>query len=197
MDADRLLYALFAMPCGLVELYISTKKFSSTVDKSSSKDRGSFASIWLIIAASQVFTVHCIRQGWGVKIIDDGPLKYLAWIPSSILIYLLGHGLRQQAINQLGTWFTTIVRTNANQQLIDSGWYARMRHPSYTGLLMYFLGITLLLNNWLGVVGIMLPVSLVFLYRIRIEEQALEKHFGVKYREYRKKVPNKILPTLF
>ena len=196
MDLDRLLYLIFAIPCGLIELYISTKNFSSTVDKSSSKDRGSFAYIWLIIAGSQAFAVYCIRQGLGMKIIDDGPVKSYCWIPASVLLYLLGHGLRRQAINQLGTWFTTIVRTNAKQQLIDSGWYARMRHPSYTGVLMYFLGLTLLLNNWLGVVGIILPVTFVFLYRIHIEEQALEKHFGEKYREYRTKVPNKIFPKL-
>ena len=97
--------------------------------------------------------------------------------------------MRKQAIDQLGKWFTTVVRTNENQPLIDSGWYGRMRHPSYTGLLMYFLALSLSLNNWLGIVGIICPITCAFLHRVRIEENALHEHSGVKYEEYRKKCP--------
>ena len=197
MDIDRALYLIFAIPCGLVELYISLKKYSSTQPKSSSKDSGTLAFIWIIITCSQVLTVHCIRQDYGAKILDNGSFKYFLWIPANICVYFLGHLLRQQAIQQLGTWFTTAVRTNRHQQLINSGWYAKMRHPSYTGVLMYFLAVTLLLNNWLGLVGILMPVVLVFLYRIHVEERALQEHFGQKYEDYRKKVPNMLLPTLF
>ena len=109
----------------------------------------------------------------------------------------MGHLLRQQSIKQLGKWFTTVIRTNESQPLIDIGWYSKMRHPSYTGVLMYFLGNTLLMNNWLGLVGIMIPISSVFFYRIYVEEQELEKHFGIKYREYRVKVPRMIIPKVF
>jgi protein-S-isoprenylcysteine O-methyltransferase len=197
MDVDLILYMIFAFPCAFIELYISTTKYSSSSDKSLSNDRRTFESIWIVISMSQMFTIYCICQGYGMKIIDESQWKTFVWIPLSIGLYFLGHLLRKQAIEQLGVWFTTIVRTNKHQPLIDAGWYSRMRHPSYTGVLMYFLAITLLLNNWLGIVGIIVPVCFVFAYRIYIEEQVLRKHFGIKHEQYCDKVPNRIMPKIF
>jgi protein-S-isoprenylcysteine O-methyltransferase len=151
----------------------------------------------LIIGCSQIFSLHYIRLGYGSKIIENEFFKFSFWIPFNICLYLMGHLLRKQAIEQLGKWFTTNIRTDDNQLLIDSGWYGKMRHPSYTGVLMYFLGLTLLLNNWLGLFSIMIPVCLVFLYRIYIEENELKKHFGIKYEEYKHKVPSVIIPKIF
>ena len=176
MDFDYFLYCLFAIPCGLLEIYISIKKYSTT-SKSPSKDRGTLIFIWLIIGCSQILSVHYVRLGYGSKIIENKFFKYFVWIPLNIILYLMGNLLRQQAIEQLGKWFTTAVRTDENQQIIDSGWYKIIRHPSYTGALMYFLALALLLNNWLGLIGMMIPISSVFLYRIYVEEEELKKTF--------------------
>jgi protein-S-isoprenylcysteine O-methyltransferase len=192
MDLDVFLYSLFAIPCALREFYISTKKYSS-----SSKDRGTLRFIWFIILCSQMLSVHYIRLGYGIKIIENSSFKYFLWIPLNIILYFMGHFLRQQAIEQLGQWFTSNVRTDENQQLIDFGLYSKVRHPSYTGVLMYFLAVIFLLNNWLGVIGIMIPICLVFLYRIHVEEQELKKHFGIKYEQYKLKVPKRIIPKIF
>lgn len=192
MDLDAFLAALFGILTGLIEFYISIKKYSS-----SSKDRGTFIFIWIIVVCSMAFTIHYIRTGYGSKIIENRILKYFFSIPFSITLYITGYLIRQQSIEQLGQWFTTVIRTNESQQLIDIGWYAKMRHPSYTGVLMCFLSIVLLLNNWLGLVGVMIPICSIFLYRIYVEEQELEKHFGMKYKEYRVKVPRKIIPKVF
>jgi protein-S-isoprenylcysteine O-methyltransferase Ste14 len=198
MDLDLFLVYLFGIPCGLIEFYISMKKYSSSSSsKTPSKDRGTFIFIWLIILCSQVFSIHYIRLGYGSKIIENKFFKYYFWIPLNIILYLMGHLLRQQSIEQLGKWFTTVIRTDENQQLIDVGWYGKIRHPSYTGLFMYFLALSLILNNWLGLAGIMIPICSIFLYRIHVEEQELEKHFGIKYEEYRQKVPRMIIPKVF
>jgi protein-S-isoprenylcysteine O-methyltransferase len=193
MDIDSFLAALFGISIGFIEFSISIKKYSSS---SPSKDRGTFIFIWIIVLCSMIFTLHYVRTGYGSKIIENQTFKYFFSIPFSIILCLTGYLLRQQSIEQLGKWFTTAIRTNESQQLIDIGWYAKMRHPSYTGVLMCFLSIALLLNNWLGLVGIMIPISSVFFYRIYVEEQELEKHFGIKYKEYRTKVPNMIIPKV-
>ncbi len=56
----------------------------------------------------------------------------------------MGHRIRKQAIEQLSKWFSVTIRINDEQQLIQSGWYEKMRHPSYTGVLM----IVLVLDYW-------------------------------------------------
>jgi protein-S-isoprenylcysteine O-methyltransferase Ste14 len=198
MDVDRFLYLLFCVPCALIEMYISKKKYSSSSSpKTPSKDRGTLILIWLIIIGSHVFSSSYVRLGYGSKIIENKSLKYFFWIPFSTILYFMGHLLRRQSIEQLGKWFTTAVRTDENQQLIDVGCYGKMRHPAYTGSLLYFLSLGLFLNNWLSLLGTMVPITSVFLYRIHVEEQELKKHFGIKYEEYRRKVPNMFIPRIF
>ncbi|CAF1067034.1 unnamed protein product [Rotaria sordida] len=198
MDSDKFLCALFGIPCCLMEIYISKTKYSSsTSSKTSSKDRRTFIFIWLFIICSLLFSIRCARLGYGSKIIDNKSFIYYLWILFNISLYLMGILLRKQSIEQLGKWFTTVIRIDENQQIIDFGWYEKMRHPSYAGILLYFLALALFLNNWLSLFIIMIPISLVFFYRIHIEEQELKKHFGIKYEEYRQKVPYIIIPKVF
>jgi protein-S-isoprenylcysteine O-methyltransferase Ste14 len=197
MNFDLVLYVLLGIPSVCMEFYICMKNYSSLSSKSLSKDRGTFIVIWLIIACSQMLSIRSARLGYGSKIIENKSLKYFLWIPLNIFLYLIGHLIRKQSIEQLGEWFTTIVCTNENQQLIDFGWYAKVRHPSYTGLFIYFLALALLLNNWLSLFVIIIPTYLVFLYRIHVEEQELQNHFGIKYEKYKQKVPYMIIPKIF
>ena len=192
MDVNALVAALLGIFYGLNEVYISIKKYSS-----SSKDGGTFTYLWIVITCSMIFSTQAIRRGYGLVLIENPSWRYFLVIPVGVSIFLMGYILRRQAIEQLGQWFTTPIRTVDNQQLIDVGWYSKMRHPSYTGVLMCFLGLSVLLNNLLSLFGIMLPICSVFLYRIYVEEQVLEKHFGSKYRDYRQRVPNKIIPKMF
>jgi protein-S-isoprenylcysteine O-methyltransferase Ste14 len=196
MDLDRFLYLLFGIPCIFMEFYISKNKYSSS-SKSLSKDRGTFIFIWLFIMCSQGFSAHYVRLGYGSKIIENHLFKFCFWIPFSITLYLTGFFIRKQSIEQLGKWFTTVIRIDEHQQLIDFGWYGKMRHPSYTGVLSYFLALALLLNNWLSLFSTMIPICLVFFYRIYIEEHELGKHFGIQYEEYKQKVPNILIPKVF
>ncbi|CAF1427632.1 unnamed protein product [Adineta steineri] len=199
MDCDYYLYVLCLIPCGCMEFYISKTKYSSasSSSKSVSKDRGTLFFIWLIIICSIAFSSYYVRLGYGSKIITNHLFKFYFWVPFSISLYLMGVFIRKQSIEQLGKWFTTVVRIDECHELIDSGWYGRMRHPSYTGTLLYFLGLALLLNNWLSLFGLIIPIYSVFFYRIHIEEQELRKHFGIKYEEYRHKVPNILIPKIF
>ena len=196
-DFDLILYTLFASPIGFFEIYISKKKYLSPESRNTqSKDRGTLIITWLIISFSQAFSIHCACLGYGAKIIEDKSLKSFFWIPLNITLYLSGILLRKQSTEQLGKWFTTAIRIEKDQQLIDFGWYEKMRHPSYTGFLLYFCALALFLNNWLSLFGTMIPISLAILYRIHVEEQELENYFGVKHQEYRRKVPNILIPKI-
>ncbi|CAF4893413.1 unnamed protein product [Rotaria sp. Silwood1] len=132
MDLDSFLCLVLGIPCFLMEMYISKTKYSSsTSTKSPSKDRGTFIFIWLIIICSQALSISCVRLDYGSKIIANKSFIYFLWISFNISLYLMGILLRKQSIEQLGKWFTTVIRTDENQKLIDFGWYKKMRHPSY------------------------------------------------------------------
>ena len=101
-------------------------------------------------------------------------------------LILMGAGIavRQWAVALLGQFFTTDVRVHPGQTVVERGPYRWVRHPSYTGMLISFVGIGLALGNWaaLGALAVLPTIGLV--YRIRIEEHALLDGLGKPYRRF-------------
>ncbi|WP_349656609.1 PEMT/PEM2 methyltransferase family protein [Xanthomonas sp. 10-10] len=120
---------------------------------------------------------------------DQGTLQQL-WRVLSVALAIAvalaysGLALRVWAIQVLARWFTVDVTIQPDQQLVRSGPYRWLRHPSYTGALMAFYGLALGMGNALSVAAIVVPVTLVFLHRIRIEEAALQRACPVAYPAY-------------
>lgn len=101
-----------------------------------------------------------------------------------VLLFAIGFVVRWIAIISLGKAFTVRVVILKQQQLKTDGIYSLVRHPSYTGLLMYYTGLGCLMQNWVCLLLLLLIPLLVVLYRIRLEEQVLTDHFGVAYIDY-------------
>jgi protein-S-isoprenylcysteine O-methyltransferase Ste14 len=71
---------------------------------------------------------------------------------------------------------------------VTSGPYRFVRHPSYSGLLLFFTGLGIALGDWLSVAIMVVVPALGVLYRIRVEEEALLGAFGQEYRAYMSRV---------
>lgn len=96
----------------------------------------------------------------------------------------LGIAFREWAVLSLGRFFTVTVTIEADHSLVQRGPYRWLRHPAYTGSILSLVGFPLALGTWAGGV-LVLVLSLVgFLYRVRIEEQALLDALGDEYRDY-------------
>jgi protein-S-isoprenylcysteine O-methyltransferase len=111
-------------------------------------------------------------------------------------LFFAGVGLRWYAIIQLGRFFTTEVAIAADHKLIDTGPYRFVRHPSYSGLLLQFLGIGICSGNILVLVALILPITVARLHRIRIEEAALAEALGSDYAQYMRNT-KRIIPFLY
>jgi protein-S-isoprenylcysteine O-methyltransferase len=99
-------------------------------------------------------------------------------------MFIFGIVLRWFAILYLGRFFTVNVAIHADHQVVDSGPYRFIRHPSYTGGLLTAVGFSMTLNNWGSFVIIVLPCVAVTLWRIHLEEQALRAALGERYSSY-------------
>ena len=87
------------------------------------------------------------------------------------------------------------VQAARHQRVISSGPYAFVRHPMYSGVMLYFLGIPLLLGSWWGVA--LAPVfALLFAIRARIEERALIEGLP-GYADYAERVRYRLVPGLW
>jgi protein-S-isoprenylcysteine O-methyltransferase Ste14 len=92
--------------------------------------------------------------------------------------------VRQWAIFVLGRFFTVDVRVHPDQTIVDRGPYRWVRHPSYTGLVVFFVGVGLALSNWASLVVLAVVPTVGLLVRIHSEEHALLAALGEEYRRY-------------
>ncbi|MBR0777097.1 isoprenylcysteine carboxylmethyltransferase family protein [Bradyrhizobium diazoefficiens] len=81
------------------------------------------------------------------------------------------------------------------QRVISTGPYAHVRHPMYSGMMLFFAGMPLLLGSWWGLA--MLPLFLaLFAIRIRIEERTLRDGLP-GYADYAGRVRYRLLPGVW
>jgi protein-S-isoprenylcysteine O-methyltransferase Ste14 len=155
-------------------------------------DRGTrylnFISLILGISGAAVL------NGVSAFFFPGGRTTIVFWI--GIGIMLLGFGLRIWSVSTLGESFRTTVETHSDQKVIKDGPYKRIRHPSYSGLLLMCLGYGIAVQNWLSLAVAVLFPLLALIHRIRIEEVAMLASMGSEYEEYRRRT-KKIIPWVW
>jgi protein-S-isoprenylcysteine O-methyltransferase Ste14 len=143
------------------------------------KDRGSLPLIWIVVGLSLAL---------GIWLANAEPAASLPWPEQTYLIglavFVLGLLLRWWSIRTLGRFFTVQVAIASDHRLIERGPYRLLRHPSYTGSLMMFVGFALCIGNWATLIAMFVPVLCVFVWRIHVEEVALAETFGAAWKDY-------------
>lgn len=102
------------------------------------------------------------------------------------LLGLFGLGIWIWAQIALGREWSPQLQLREKHRLITTGPYARMRHPLYSGMIVWAGGLALLTANWLFV-GIAVLMCVAFVLRMPKEEQMMIDKFGDEYREYMKR----------
>ena len=172
LPSPALLGAFYAL--SEIFLAITKRSGAGTV----SRDRRSLFLLWAIIGFSIVLAYFALT-------IRVGKLPYPHfWAVAGLILFLGGVALRWSSIFYLGRFFTVDVAIAQQHELIDTGPYRLIRHPSYTGALLTFVGFGLALGSWLALLCLILPITAAFLWRVRVEEQALTEALGDAYREY-------------
>jgi protein-S-isoprenylcysteine O-methyltransferase Ste14 len=155
------------------------------------QDRGTQILLWIVIIAS-LNSVGWIHKYFPV----DMPGSYTWLRPAAFAILVLGLGIRAVAIFTLGRAFSANVAVRSGQRLQRSGLYRLVRHPSYFGLELIFLGFALHSRTWACFAVILVPPTLAVLYRIHVEENALHLAFGSEYEDYRRST-KRLIPGVY
>ena len=105
-------------------------------------------------------------------------------VSAGLLVIFAGLGFAIWARVHLGTNWSGRPAIRENHTITRTGPYAIVRHPIYTGLLTGILGTAIATGALLAFVSLAVMIVL-FLIKIRMEEQFLLGEFGVEYERYR------------
>ena len=116
------------------------------------------------------------------------------WITLGFCLIAGGYALRFYAIATLKQAFSVVLRVQEKQEVVSTGPYRFIRHPSYTGGLVAILGLGVLSGYPAAVVLLALCMLILFLVRIQREENILA-HLP-DYAAYRARTPNRLIPWI-
>lgn len=109
-------------------------------------------------------------------------------------LIVTGLGISVWARRHIGQFWSARVTLKAGHQLIQSGPYARVRHPIYSGIFLAMIGTALFVGKWRALLG----AAVFFLghwLKARREEALLKEQFGEAYEQYRMRTGS-LLPRL-
>ena len=155
------------------------------------QDRSTLGIIWLVIAVSITAGVF-VAQNFRAAALPHG--RVLA--SASVVLFVAGLILRWWAIIMLGRFFTVDVTIEKDHELVERGPFRIVRHPSYTGVLLAFVGLGLSLRNWAALLVILLPIGAAFIHRMNVEEDALSRALGPRCAEYMKRT-KRLVPFVY
>jgi protein-S-isoprenylcysteine O-methyltransferase Ste14 len=111
-------------------------------------------------------------------------------------LFVIGFISRIHSLLTLKQYFTYSVAKVENHKIIETGLYKFIRHPGYLGQLIIFIGISTSISNWLSILVMMIPITLGYLYRIKVEERFMLEQLGEDYLNYQKRT-KRLIPMIY
>jgi protein-S-isoprenylcysteine O-methyltransferase Ste14 len=112
-----------------------------------------------------------------------------------VLVFAVGSWLRLWPVVMLGHRFSGLVAIQHNHQLLTTGLYTHIRHPSYLGLLVGEIGWALTFRSIVGLILTVITVP-VLVARMNAEEALLGTHFGAEYEAYKQRT-HRLVPGVY
>lgn len=132
-----------------------------------------FGVLGLLLAILPAYTDR--KDFW---VLDGDTVRWIG-----VVLFALGGALRIWPVFVLGRRFSGLVAIQPGHELVTTGIYGIIRHPSYLGLIINAFGWALAFRS---LVGVLLTALLLvpLLARIRAEERLLRDQFGAEYDAY-------------
>ena len=109
----------------------------------------------------------------------------LVWpVAAGLALMAAGIGLRAWSIVTLGRFFQYRIKVQPGHQVVTSGPYRYVRHPSYTGIAMVLAGIALASGDVWSLLAVTALGGAGLAVRIRAEERQLTQALGAEYERF-------------
>ena len=152
------------------------------------------ANRWVFIPISVIALLHAYAPPYtdraNIWSLDGETVRWFGTV-----LLAAGSTLRLWPVFVLGHRFSGLVAIQPGHELVTTGIYRIIRHPSYLGLLITMLGWALAFRSVIGVLLTFL-MFVPLLGRIRAEEAFLRSHFGEEYDAYCRRT-SRLIPGVY
>ena len=115
----------------------------------------------------------------------------LRWLGAVIAGF--GLGLFSWSHQALGQNWTMVLALSNEHELVQNGPYRYVRHPMYSAFFIIGFGFLMLSANWLIGTIYLVPLTLMYRFRVSWEEKMMADRFGAAYLDYMKRT-GRLLP---
>jgi protein-S-isoprenylcysteine O-methyltransferase Ste14 len=162
------------------------------------QDKSTLGMIWVVIGLSIAAGIFVSRSAFlwasGVWMFELPSGNGVA--AAALALFAGGLILRWWAIVTLGRFFTVDVVVERDHEVVERGPFRWVRHPSYTGVLLAFVGWAMTLRNWVAMAVVLVPIFIAFVRRMKVEEEALSRALGEEYTDYMKRT-KRLVPGVY
>jgi protein-S-isoprenylcysteine O-methyltransferase Ste14 len=138
-------------------------------------------SFKLLVAVGMAAVILCAldyaRRG--------APPRHLWLSVAGVVIGLCACVLRAWSRRALDLMWSLHVEIRENHTLVQTGPYARFRHPVYLATMMEGVAAMFLFNAWIPGLAGLAAMAFILWHRVEIEERAMEEKFGDAWRQHR------------
>jgi protein-S-isoprenylcysteine O-methyltransferase Ste14 len=189
MDPKIIIIIAVSYLYGFFEVFMNLRQRSKS-KVTTSNDKSSLWGLYGLITLGYAlsFSIGATRIG-----------RIYAWntlFAVGMGLFVIGFMIRIHSLLTLKQYFTYSVAKVENHKIIESGLYKFIRHPGYLGQLIIFLGISISISNWFSILAMMIPVTLGYLYRIKLEERFMLEQMGEDYLDYQNRT-KRIIPRIY
>lgn len=189
--ADKLsvLVAIVAMIALRARYGVRSSRVKVSQSFKSARDRTSLAMVTLAFLAQIVWAV--IPRPMFADYRNHPPVFW-----TGVALFVVSMALLYRAHEDLGTNWSNALELREQHQLITHGIYRRVRHPVYSGMLLWASAIALMLHNWLIGPAYLAAFALLVVLRVGPEERMMHERFGTEYDAYRARTA-RLIPRLW
>jgi protein-S-isoprenylcysteine O-methyltransferase len=185
-DIVQLVIILWVLSEVLLTIFVRARR-----GVAQSQDRVSFVILYGGIFVGVALAILLKTQRWA-----DIHLNFYLLNALALVLLVGGIALRATAILTLGRFFTTNLAVQQEQRVVRQGLYRWMRHPSYTGGLISFVGLGVAFANWLSLAALVVVIFASYIHRMNTEEKVLIASLGEEYLDYTRHT-KRLIPGIY
>jgi protein-S-isoprenylcysteine O-methyltransferase Ste14 len=103
---------------------------------------------------------------------------------AGVVLLVLGDVVFWKSHRDLGRNWSPTLELREGHKLVETGIYARVRHPMYSAIWLLVIAEAMILPNYIAGLSGLIPFAILYVQRVGKEERMMLEQFGAGYERY-------------